>query len=161
MQYLIIYFLTFFVSICFISSNKIRNFFEQLISQKNKNVLKTIWASNWPKIKNVEAQKKFRRSYKNVYYVYHLEFTQGFPLSTDTNVDKYFLVSKYFIWLHIIFLCSYPCQKWQTKLMHPKNLCITYLFRSSSLISHFKREKRKIWPYWVHFWMVWGPDGCP
>ena len=49
-----------------ISTYKILKFFEQLIGRKNKNMLRTIWASNWPKIKNVEAQN-FRCSYKNVW----------------------------------------------------------------------------------------------
>ena len=32
--------------------------------RKNKNILRTLWALNWSKNKNIEAQKRFRRSYK-------------------------------------------------------------------------------------------------
>ena len=36
----------------------------RLKTEKNKNMLRTFWGSKWVKNKNVEAQKKIRRSYK-------------------------------------------------------------------------------------------------
>ena len=34
------------------------------IMEKNKNMLRTVWASKWYFYKNTEPQKKIRRSYK-------------------------------------------------------------------------------------------------
>ena len=80
----------FYIYFYFISFYKIEITFEQLIGQKNKNVLRTIWASNWPKIKNVEAQKKFRCSYKKKCMLEFLPGTSKPHFETEWDLRPHF-----------------------------------------------------------------------
>ena len=58
--------------------NKIKNVLVWAGDWKNKNILRTIWASNHPRNKNTEPQKKITCSYKNKWvYIGSLAYLQS------------------------------------------------------------------------------------